>query len=145
MQPGDHLAVYGTLLSGYSPHEAFGLPDRLGYVRSCTVDGVLYDLGAYPGLVVDGAAGDWDARDGVVHAELYRVRDATLRRELDSFEGYDPADVEGSRYVRERIDLRRPAVRAWVYVYTGATASATVVPSGDWRAYAGGPEPTASE
>jgi uncharacterized protein (TIGR00266 family) len=130
VQPGDHLAVCGTPMSGYGPYEEFELPDRLAHVGSCTLDGVLDDVGAYPGLVPGDSAGTREADgDGVVHAELYRVRDATLARDLDPFEGYDPTDRDGSPYVRERVQVRQPSMRAWADVYDGDPG-----PSGDWRA-----------
>jgi gamma-glutamylcyclotransferase (GGCT)/AIG2-like uncharacterized protein YtfP len=53
----EYLFVYGTLLPGVGPIRLRELTRRLRPVGLATVRGRLYDLGAYPGVVVD-AVGD---------------------------------------------------------------------------------------
>jgi gamma-glutamylcyclotransferase (GGCT)/AIG2-like uncharacterized protein YtfP len=57
-----------------------------------TIHGHLFDLGAFPGLIVD-------PDGGTVFGELYGVDDATLAR-LDHIEQYFPDRPEESYYVR---------------------------------------------
>ncbi|ARS89577.1 gamma-glutamylcyclotransferase family protein [Natrarchaeobaculum aegyptiacum] len=141
------IVLYGTLRRGSEKYVEFGLEDRLTYVGECTLEGLLYDLGEYPGLVLepevrdaegsttDDGAPDADRSDTLVTGELYRVDDETVVHELDAYEGYSPANPAGSLYVRQLVRLEEPPVDAWTYVYNRDVENAPVVTSGDWRAY----------
>lgn len=143
-----YLLLYGTLRHGSEYYEEFALDERLTLLGECTVEGLLYDLGEYPGLRLeseatgDAGSGDGDASQagraepGLVTGECYRVDDETVFPVLDAFEGYDPTDREGSLFVRRLVRLDEPPVDAWTYVYNRDVGDATVIESGDWRAYA---------
>ena len=153
------LAVYGSLLSGVGAMRELGVEGCVRRIAPCTIAGVLYDLGAYPGL---------RPGDGSVAGELVELADASVLRVLDDYEGYDPRDRAGSLFVREwmgvavscspaRARPRGPshavgeAARegsgarataasagaredaAWVYIYNGTPDPACRVPSGSWR------------
>lgn len=118
----DLLALYGTLMKEYPQHEELGLHDSLSYEGECVLEGVLLDLGEYPGLVPG---------DGRVDAELYRVQDTGVFERLDDYEGYEPGDTD-SLYIRRRMPLRDRGEPAWVYVYNGDRETPRV-PGGDWR------------
>lgn len=143
-----HVAVYGTLMSGVTDQladpllraEAEQARRLLGRcVGPCDIPGKLYDLGQYPGLVLDS--------DAAVKGELYELPFGELDSEglarfreviavLDAYEGYDPDNLDKSEYVRRYIKLRRPAdTSAWVYVLNtpGPAEALTPLPSGDWR------------
>src|SRR5687768_10199370 len=73
-----HLVfVYGSLRRGNTRAMSVRFPEAT-YVAEGKVRGSLYDLGEYPGLVLDGEA-------SVVTGEMYEVDDDTLHR-LDKFE-----------------------------------------------------------
>lgn len=122
------LFAYGTLMTGFRRRALLG-PARLEGVGR--VRGSLYDLGEYPGLVLDG--GGW------VVGELYEVADLAVRLpRLDREEGYDPRREARSLYVRRRVQVELaegPVVEAWAYVYQGVPGRAPRIPSGDWRAW----------
>jgi gamma-glutamylcyclotransferase (GGCT)/AIG2-like uncharacterized protein YtfP len=89
------------------------------------VQGVLYDLGGYPGL-----------RDepGRVSVELYLVDDDLLRM-LDRLEAYDPDDEAGSEYVRRLAAVQRTDgshTEAWVDVHQGSLERARRVDGERW-------------
>jgi gamma-glutamylcyclotransferase (GGCT)/AIG2-like uncharacterized protein YtfP len=92
-----HLFVYGTLRSG---------GDAAGLLRGCRpvgtgiVAGTLYDLGAYPALVLDGR--------GPVEGEVWRCPADVLDR-LDEYEG-----VPGGLYLRVRVVVE--GTECWTYV-----------------------------
>jgi gamma-glutamylcyclotransferase (GGCT)/AIG2-like uncharacterized protein YtfP len=95
--PGVHLFVYGTLRSGGG---AAGLLRGCRLVGAGTVAGTLYDLGAYPALVLDGR--------GPVEGEVWRCgADAPDR--LDEYEG-----VPGGLYLRVRVVVE--GTECWTYV-----------------------------
>ena len=134
--PGlDRLFAYGTLMTGFSRRPFLGEARLEGPGR---IRGSLYHFGEYPGLVLDD--GGW------VRGELYHVPDLAARLPvLDREEWYDPADEQGSLYVRQAIDVHPEggAVRpAWVYAYNeqfGAAARrGPRIESGDWRAHLAG-------
>ncbi len=126
----DHIVFYGSLRRGEANFERLGLGRRLGFVRPARIDGALYDLGDYPGLVIE-------AR-GQVQGELYRILDPSVLADLDAYELFRPGDPapfhratgRGSLYLRTAIPVG--ADRAFVYVLNGLPRSAPRVTGGDW-------------
>jgi gamma-glutamylcyclotransferase (GGCT)/AIG2-like uncharacterized protein YtfP len=115
--PPRHLFVYGTLRPGHAPSEIAVEVRRLREVGRATVRGGVYDLGAYPGAVLDESAAT--AIDGRV---LHLTADASVLAALDAYEGFDPADAVHSLFLRTRTvvtlrDGRRLA--CWIYVWNG--------------------------
>ena len=121
------LATYGTLMRTFGGFERLGVADRLSVVGTCRFEGRLYDLGQFPGAVPS---------DGIVHGDLFRLRDPQVWSVLDRYEGYDADREEASLFVRRRVDLQEPSDQtAWVYWFSGDPSGSPLVPSGDWAAY----------
>ncbi|HEY7672370.1 MAG TPA: gamma-glutamylcyclotransferase family protein [Gammaproteobacteria bacterium] len=123
-----HIVLYGTLRAGHTPHARLKLRSALVYVGKCTLQGTLYDLGSYPGFVPG---------TGTAEGEVYRIKNPARLARLDAFEGYDREKPERSRYLREVVGVPRALgngvrLRAWIYVYNGATAGRREVPGGVW-------------
>lgn len=107
-------------------------------VGPARVAGHLFDLGAYPGLVVKVAGG---GGSGVVEGELRELHDeGAVFSWLDRYEGIDPIAPDDSEYRRE---LRKAwltasgteqhdALMAWVYIYQGPLDSAHLIAGGRW-------------
>ncbi|MBL8385571.1 MAG: gamma-glutamylcyclotransferase [Burkholderiales bacterium] len=127
------LFVYGTLRRGGSNDIGRLVPEakRLSVAR---VRGTLYDLGAYPALVISAAAG-W------VAGEVYAVPDAGWPR-LDALEGVADDRHPDGEYFR---------VVASVELQDGSTAECEIyvanpavlrldrpIASGDWLVHAAG-------
>lgn len=132
----DHVAFYGTLMRSYAAHigascrpGVTGHTDALAFLGRCQIQGLLVDLGAFPGLVA------CDSPNAVAVGELYRVADRRVFDALDRYEGYRADDPAGSLYVRIRTRLLEPDIEAWVYVYNRAAAGAAPVLHGDWLAH----------
>jgi hypothetical protein len=49
----DYLFVYGTLQPGVAPREIADAVEELKVIGNATVRGVLYDLGEFPGAVLN--------------------------------------------------------------------------------------------
>ena len=132
-----HILLYGTLRSGLTHFRRFNLPFALSFVRSEEVRGTLYDLGDYPGLVLDAAA-------GAVQAELFRIRDPKVLPVLDDYEAYNPGDLgpfdertgRGSMFIRTRVTLD-DGIGAWIYELNGVPDGAGVIAHGDWLRHTG--------
>jgi gamma-glutamylcyclotransferase (GGCT)/AIG2-like uncharacterized protein YtfP len=126
MNPGSLLVFYGTLMGAYPTQDRLGIRHRLEPAGVCLLKGELYDLGWYPGLV---------AGQRTVRAELYRALDSGVIDILDRFEGYDPADPTGSEYLRLPLELEKPSLTAWVYVYNRPVSGRDLVACDDWASH----------
>ena len=120
----EHLVfVYGTLRRG----GVRAMPDLFPgarFVGGGSVRGRLYDLGEYPGLLLDEAG-------SAVTGEVYEVDDEILRQ-LDEIEA---TTFYSRRQVGASLDDGRRA--CWVYVYDAEShPGRTLIASGDWIEYA---------
>jgi gamma-glutamylcyclotransferase (GGCT)/AIG2-like uncharacterized protein YtfP len=122
--PKEHIAVYGSLMTGMGGREELGIAEQLSFVGRCAIHGRLFDLGDYPGLLLG---------SGIVQAELYEIADTSVLQRLDAYEHYDPDDLEGSLYIRRLVRLAQPECDAWLYEYNRDVSGSPSVPSGDWK------------
>jgi gamma-glutamylcyclotransferase (GGCT)/AIG2-like uncharacterized protein YtfP len=129
--------VYGTLLSGES-NDISNLIKNPVFRGAARVCGQLFDLGAYPGLVL-GA----NCADGFVVGELYEVNDRALAI-LDALEEIGEAVSgplrigrhEGDEYLRVMTQclFADRTLPCWVYeLRSPYLAGARRIDCGDWR------------
>jgi gamma-glutamylcyclotransferase (GGCT)/AIG2-like uncharacterized protein YtfP len=98
---------------------------RSKFIADAKVIGSLYDLGAYPGLLLNKS-------NSLVIGEVYEVDDELLDQ-LDDFEA-------SSNYVRKQVEISLGAHRevCWTYEPDPEFYSLhTLITSGDWIKYAG--------
>jgi gamma-glutamylcyclotransferase (GGCT)/AIG2-like uncharacterized protein YtfP len=94
-------------------------------IAEAKVNGRLYDLGPYPGLVSDES-------NSLVAGEVYEVDDELLN-ELDEFEA-------SSNYVRKQVEiaLGTQQTKCWTYEPDAEFYRfEKLIASGDWMEYAG--------
>ena len=123
------LFVYGTLRAFLATSAGEQLRRRSCLVGYARVEGRLYDLGRYPGLVRRRRAGEW------VTGELYRLRNPRLTlRALDRYEtGAWPVQA---RFTRERAiaHLAQGARRrVWLYRFLGPVRAQHRIEGGDYE------------
>jgi gamma-glutamylcyclotransferase (GGCT)/AIG2-like uncharacterized protein YtfP len=128
--PRRYVFVYGTLRRGEQRDINLLLP-KPAFVGHAGVPGVLYDLGAYPGLRLDGS--DRGASGDVV-GEVYAISPA-LERLLDEIEEVWPQAT--GEYARREVPLRVGSAQALLHclVYEVSQARATgrrVIAGRDW-------------
>lgn len=119
---GHFLFVYGTLRSGAAGSMSIRFP-KSKFIAEAKVNGSLYDLGPYPGLVSDKS-------NSLVAGEVYEVDDELLN-ELDEFEA-------SSNYVRKQVEVAVGAQRTkgWTYEPNPEFYRLEkLIPSGDWMEY----------
>ena len=119
-----HLVfVYGTLRRGGARSMSIRFPDSR-FIADAKVSGSLYDLGAYPGLILNES-------NSLVVGEVYEVDDEILN-ELDDFEA-------SSNYWRKQVEISLGTQRriCWAYEPNPEFYSPrTLITSGDWIEYA---------
>jgi len=122
----DYLFAYGTLIPGCEPAHMRPICSRLEPVGEATVRGLLYDLGAFPGVIKG---------DGIVRGVVLRVPPDAWPN-MDAYEGCPiPGGNEGLfRRVMTRATLTDGReLDCWLYVYALDVRGHRAVPSGDWR------------
>ncbi|MCM3901441.1 MAG: gamma-glutamylcyclotransferase [Pyrinomonadaceae bacterium] len=119
-----HLVfVYGTLRRGGARSMSIRFPDSR-FIADAKVSGSLYDLGAYPGLLLN------ESNSSVI-GEVYEVDDEILN-ELDDFEA-------SSNYLRKQVEISLGNQRRMCWVYEPNPefySPRTLITSGDWTEYA---------
>lgn len=105
---------------------------RARFVGRGRIDGVLYDLGEYPGAIRT------DADSGAqIKGELYELGNPKLAvKLLDQYEGFFPDGLQSSLFVRTTapVTLENGQTKnAWVYVYNRPVNKAKLVCGGDYR------------
>ena len=121
-----HLVfVYGTLRRGGAGAMSRRFPDAK-FIAEAKVSGSLYDLGAYPGLLLN------EGNSSVI-GEVYEVDDELLN-ELDAFEA-------ASCYRRQQVEISLGAHRKVCWIYAPEHdpefySHRTLITSGDWLEYA---------
>lgn len=133
------LFVYGTLQSTARTRLGSAERRRLSthglVVGPARVPGVLYDLGAYPGLVPGTADGSVGAA-AWVHGEVVELAQPDrVFTWLDPYEGIVP-HLKTPPYRREvrAVTMAHGERNAWVYTYTGPLTGARPIRSGRWIA-----------
>lgn len=123
--PEQLVFVYGTLRRGGS--NAFRM-DGAEFVSPGRIEGSLYKISWYPGLVPGEGAG-W------VKGDVFKVGPEELRA-LDEFEGLSAGEIQGSEYHRVKVpvwlDEGSEPLLAWAYRWIGPIEEKNRVASGDW-------------
>lgn len=125
------LFLYGTLLPGLAITPIDDVIARLTSLGLATVAGRLYDLGPYPGLILDSTFAS------AVVGELFALPDdPAVLATLDDYEDYDPVSPDES-LLRRVPCLARTAVgvsvACWVYEYNRDVSGAVFIANGDYR------------
>lgn len=133
-----HVFVYGTLRRGES-NDINRLEPAPAWVGPATVSGSLFDLGAYPGLVLAGTQGEDGTPDGLPHGrvsgEVYRITSA-LESLLDRIE--DVAPEPSGEYRRREVEVivSGRVLACLVYELTWERALGRLrIDPGDWVAW----------
>jgi gamma-glutamylcyclotransferase (GGCT)/AIG2-like uncharacterized protein YtfP len=125
-----HLFVYGSLMSssGHPMSERLRREARL--VGEATIEGRLYRISWYPGLV---AGHHPDER---AHGEVYALEaPARTLAWLDEYEGVVAGDPDAGEYERVERPVRLATgqeITAWVYLYRKDAGRLSRVASGRW-------------
>jgi gamma-glutamylcyclotransferase (GGCT)/AIG2-like uncharacterized protein YtfP len=122
IEPIRHLFAYGTLQAGLAPPEVAPTVTKLRSLGEGFVDGKLYDLGNYPGAIIDPASA-W-----IIYGTVYELQeDAEILCRLDAYEGPEYVRVE------QLVTLTAGGVvNCWVYDFQGRPGEERFIESGRW-------------
>jgi gamma-glutamylcyclotransferase (GGCT)/AIG2-like uncharacterized protein YtfP len=123
-----YLFAYGTLHPDHAPADVEGLVRSFETVGKGTVPGTLYDLGSYPGAVLNPAS------SLCIAGTVFRLPagDDVLSR-LDAYEGFEPEAPQRSLFLRRLHPVSMTdgrTLNCWIYEYNRATEGAVVIASG---------------
>jgi gamma-glutamylcyclotransferase (GGCT)/AIG2-like uncharacterized protein YtfP len=117
-----HLFAYGTLQAGLAPPEVAPIVAKLRPIGEGFVYGKLYDLGNYPGAVIDPASA-W-----IIYGTVYELpEDAETLCRLDAYEGPEYVRIE------QLVTLTAGGVlNCWIYDFQGRPGEERFIESGRW-------------
>lgn len=129
----DRLFVYGTLRKGCQNPMSRFVTEHCSFHATGLVQGKLYEVNRYPGLVVS------DNPEDQVTGELYTMNtpDYVLSR-LDRYEECTEDKPYPHEFFRKFVDVvtdNGERITAWVYVYNRDTTQLSQIKSGDYMQF----------
>jgi|SRR5215211_1295218 len=125
-----YLFAYGTLLDRHAAPEIATTVKQLNRVGKGYIFARLYDLGEYPGAVLD------KSHRHKVFGEIFELpSDRKLLQRLDAYEAFDPERPNASLFVRKRTAINRwsqPPLTGWVYEYNGDVNASSRIKNGHY-------------
>ncbi|GJM03928.1 MAG: gamma-glutamylcyclotransferase [Rhodomicrobium sp.] len=125
-----YIFVYGTLKRSVANPMGAMMRSYANYVAEAIIAGRIYDLGPYPGLVLEDSG-------TAVYGEIYEItKPNALLALLDAYEGCAQDDTQPHEFVRVLATVRDTDgvdYRAWVYVYQGQVDPSWLLPSGYYQ------------
>jgi len=125
-----YLFLYGTLRPDMADSEIAAIVGRLRSIGRGYVHGKLYDLGDYPGAIVDPSS------SSLVRGLLVQLPpEKEVLEVLDRYEEFDPANPGQSLFIRTKTKVRLTDgrnVQGWIYVYNRNPGEAPVIRGGHY-------------
>lgn len=126
-----YLFVYGSLMGSIQSQIAQLLHNNADFLGVGYVNGCLYDLGRYPGLVFNGPK---NRVEGHIF-ELHRPGEILVV--LDDYEGAAANDPDLNEYERVLIEVQldNQPISCWAYVYQLSTENLPIIPFNNYLDY----------
>ncbi len=128
----DYLFVYGTLLSAIGHPVGNFLRSNTTFVGIGVTQGQLYDLGEYPGLIVNINI------KNQVSGEIYQLENHTVLSQIDQYEGISQYTNSNDEYSRQKVLVKmekQTDIMAWTYIYVRSLTDKAKIISGDYLSY----------
>jgi gamma-glutamylcyclotransferase (GGCT)/AIG2-like uncharacterized protein YtfP len=126
-----HLFVYGTLQPAHAPAGLAHVVSKLRPIGEGFVNGILYDLGEYPGAVLNP-----DSKHRIAGTVFRLPDDPSVLRTLDAYEEFDPDEPGASLFLRVAYPVALESggtLECWIYVYNRDPGSAPIFPDGKFQ------------
>lgn len=129
----EYLFVCGTLLPELVPDHLREMVSAFKPLGEATVRGRLYDLGEYPGAVLDENA------DSLVHGRVFQLPDdPEVLVALDDYECVEANDLAASLFIRNTAKAKMSdggEVVCWIYTYNRDVTGKPLIDTGDYLSY----------
>lgn len=147
VQKDEYLLVYGTLWKGEDNYLRLGMDKQCEFIKDTTIKGSLYDLGDYPGLVLEQDMSDEGAQKATdIPVQLFRViknndsqTPLKILAEIDKYEECNVLDPAASEYRRTTLPVsvggKGLKVDAWIYLYQKDTKGKELIGNQSWIRY----------
>jgi len=125
----DRLFVYGTLMSGLVTPIATYLKNNSTFLGEAVLEGMLYDIGRYPGVIPRTGIDSW------VQGHVFQLSNASkIWPIVDRYEGIGPEFPEPMEYIRLEVPilLDGETINCWVYQYNYSIEGLTIIRSGNY-------------
>ncbi len=119
-------------MSGVATPIATYLKSNSTFLGEAKLEGRLYDLGKYPGLVPAEDCGNW------VKGHVFELSNAaSMLPVLDKYEGTTTEFEQPTEYIRVEasVQLNTQVISCWLYRYNYPTDQLSLIPSGDYLAH----------
>lgn len=126
-----YLFVYGSLMGSIQSKIASLLHENADFLGVAYVKGHLYDLGSYPGLVLDPKAAK-------VAGHVFKLHHPeALLSYLDQYEGILPNNPDLNEYSRQLVkaDRQGEVLSCWAYIYQLSTKRLVKIPYENYLDY----------
>jgi len=127
----EYLFTYGTLQPGLAPLDIAPAVNMLRPVGDGVVYGLLYDLGDYPGAILDPLSKQQ------IHGTIFQLpENIDILPPLDGYEDFDANSPATSLFLRElhsAVLTGGETLPCWIYVYNGKPDPARILPGGRFR------------
>ena len=127
----DLLFVYGTLLQPGNLYARY-LKQNCTYLSAGKVRGLLYDVGEYPGAIVDTECTNY------FYGSIFKLHQTDRDLQvIDEYEDYGPTQDQPNLYVRQLVlvETDNSVLTAWVYLYNLPVIELKQITSGDYSRY----------
>lgn len=126
------LFVYGTLLPECNLYISKRLRSEADFIGHGFVFAKLYDIGAYPGIVLDKSLGN------KVYGNIYQLHNPeSTFKTLDEYEGINSSLPEENEYIRSMVMVYfgEHEIEANTYLYLKDVSYLKLIPSGQYISY----------
>ncbi|MFK7900636.1 MAG: gamma-glutamylcyclotransferase [Cyclobacteriaceae bacterium] len=125
----DYLFVYGTLRKGFDHQYARSLEKECQHVGVGETQGILINIGEYPGILKS------DSNSDTVIGDVYEVEDESIIDLLDSYEGVN--NLIEDEYVKEmgEVLIDGEVYHCLIYYYQYPPTELEIISSGDYLSF----------
>lgn len=130
-EKSNYLFVYGTLLNEQNEFAIY-LKQNCKFYAHGKFKGKLYDLGEYPGAILDESGVNY------IYGDILELKNTIdVLKNIDKYEGFGEDEEQPNLFVREMIGVETDngLINCWVYLYNLPVDGFRLIESGNYSEY----------